>query len=210
MTLRGDLYSAIREAILLLDYQPGQVLSLRTLAGLYGVSATPIREVLIRLEAEGLVNIEPRNSARVTEVSLHDLAHVTEVRLVLADQVGRLAAQRITDEEISSLETVLSKIEGETNRRTLVALDSEFHRLVDEATKNPHLARVSGLLRNQVVRLWYLFGNDDSYWPTMRAGRRELLSALKRKAESECQENLRGHVAQFVEQLRETVMGSVE
>jgi len=207
MTLRDEVYSAIKEAILLLDYRPGQVLSLKTLAGIHGVSATPIREVLIRLEAEGLVNIEPRNSARVTSVSLQDLMHVTEVRLVLADQVGRLAAQRITDEELSILETLLGKMERETDRRALTALDSEFHERVDAATKNPYLVWVSGLLRNQVVRLWSLVANGDSYWPTMRAGRLELLSALRRKAESECQKNLREHVMQFVGQLKETVMG---
>lgn len=207
MTLRDDIYAAVKEAILLLDYRPGQILSLRALAETYGVSATPIREVLIRLEAEGLVNIEPRNSARVTGVTLQDLVSVTEVRLVLANQVGALAARRITDEDVLALEVLLGKMEAETERRALIALDSEFHRRVDEAAKNPHLAWVSGLLRNQILRLWLLVPRDDSYWPKMRAGRLALVSALRRRDEDECRANLKEHVLQFARQLEQDVLG---
>ncbi|MEN6369258.1 MAG: GntR family transcriptional regulator [Thermotogota bacterium] len=204
--LRDDVYTAMKEAILLLDYRPGQSLSLRALADTYGVSATPIREVLIRLEAEGLVKIEPRNSAHVTEVSIQDVVGVTEVRLALADQIGTLAAQRATEEDLQALEALIGRMEKENRRRALTALDSEFHQRVDAATKNQHLAWISGLLRNQVVRLWFLVPGEISYWPEMRAGRVALVSALRRRDESECRTNLREHVLQFARQLEQTVL----
>ena len=134
--MNNTIYQEIKEGILLLDHKPGEVFSMRDLAEKFGVSVTPIREALIRLEAEGLVHMAPKSQARVTEVSLQDLKDVFEVRLFLAEQIGSLAAQRVTAEEIATFEKVLARMKKEKDRRMLTQLDSEFHELINQATKN--------------------------------------------------------------------------
>lgn len=207
--MNNEIYQEIKEGILLLDYKPGEVLLMRGLAEKFGVSATPIREALIRLEAEGLVQMVPKSHVRVTEVSLQDLKDVFEVRLLLTDQIGSLAAQRVTEEELAAMEKVLEKMRRETDRRMLTQLDSEFHGLINQATKNKALAKVAGMLRNQVVRLWFFIGDDDSYWPKVVDGRERFLNALREGDSALGKKTLRDHVVLFIEQVKETMISEV-
>jgi DNA-binding GntR family transcriptional regulator len=208
--MNNTIYQEIKEGILLLDYKPGEVFSMRDLAEKFGVSVTPIREALIRLEVEGLVHMAPKSQARVTEVSLQDLKDVFEVRLFLAEQIGSLAAQRVTAEEIATFEKVLARMKKERDRRMLTQLDSEFHELVNQATKNKVLAKVAGMLRNRVVRLWFFIrDDDDNYWPMVVDGRERFLEALREGDPALGKEILRDHVLLFVEQLKKTMISEV-
>jgi len=207
--MNNTIYREIKEGILLLDYKPGEVFSMRDLAEKFGVSVTPIREALIRLEAEGLVHMTPKSQARVTEVSLQDLKDVFEVRLFLAEQVGSLAAQRVTPEEIATFEKVLARMKKEKDRRMLTQLDSEFHELINQATQNKVLAKVAEMLRNRVVRLWFFIRDDDNYWPKAVDGRERFLEALREGNPALGKELLRDHVLLFIEQLKKTMISGV-
>jgi DNA-binding GntR family transcriptional regulator len=207
--MNNTIYQEIKEGILLLDYKPGEVFSMRDLAEKFGVSVTPIREALIRLEAEGLVHMAPKSQARVTEVSLQDLKDVFEVRLFLAEQIGSLAAQRVTPEEIATFEKVLARMKKEKDRRMLTQLDSEFHELINQATKNKVLAKVAEMLRNRVVRLWFFIRDDDNYWPKAVDGRERFLEALREGNPALGKELLRDHVLLFLEQLKKTMISGV-
>jgi len=207
--MNNTIYQEIKEGILLLDYKPGEVFSMRDLAEKFGVSVTPIREALIRLEAEGLVHMAPKSQARVTEVSLQDLKDVFEVRLFLAEQIGSLAAQRVTPEEIATFEKVLARMKKEKDRRMLTQLDSEFHELINQATKNKVLAKVAEMLRNRVVRLWFFIRDDDNYWPKAVDGRERFLEALREGNPALGKELLRDHVLLFLEQLKKTMINGV-
>jgi DNA-binding GntR family transcriptional regulator len=207
--MNNTIYQEIKEGILLLDYKPGEVFSMRDLAEKFGVSVTPIREALIRLEAEGLVHMAPKSQARVTEVSLQDLKDVFEVRLFLAEQIGSLAAQRVTTEEIAAFEKVLARRKKEKDRRMLTQLDSEFHELINQATKNKVLAKVAEMLRNRVVRLWFFIRDDDNYWPKAVDGRERFLEALREGNPALGKELLRDHVLLFIEQLKKTMISGV-
>ena len=199
------VYAGLKQAILLLDYKPGEVLSVKKLAEELGVSATPIREALVALEAEGLVHREPRSHVRVTEVSLQDVKDVFEVRLLLSEQIGAFAAQRVTPEELLSMEEVLDRMKSESDQRTLTQLDDEFHQLVHQATKNKALAKVAEMLRNQVVRLWFFIGDDSSYWPHVLDGREKLIDALRKRDVDSCKRILRSHVSLFLDQVTERI-----
>jgi len=208
--MNSTIYQEIKEGILLLDYKPGEVFSMRDLAEKFSVSVTPIREALIRLEVEGLVHMAPKSHARVTEVSLQDLKDVLEVRLFLAEQIGSLTAQRVTAEEIATFEKLLAKMKKERDRRMLTQLDSEFHELISQATKNKVLAKVAEMLRNRVVRLWFFIrDDDDKYWPKVVEGRERFLEALREGDPALGKEILRDHVLLFVEQLKKTMITEV-
>lgn len=201
--MNEDIYRAIKERIVFLDYRPGQVLTLSALAKEFGVSSTPIREALIRLEAEGLVHSSRNRSTYVSEISLAEIKDAFEVRLMLIGEAGRLAAQRITEAEISSLLALLDKMRNATDRKEIVRIDSQLHDMVNTATRNSALANVLRNLRNQVSRLWFFVTQDETYSSDIVQDFADLCESLQRRDEAKCQEILRRHVINFVEQVKE-------
>ena len=200
--MNEDLYRAIKERIVFLDYKPGQPLTLSSLAKEFGVSVTPIREALIRLEAEGLVHSSRNRSAYVSEISLTEIRDAFEVRLMLIGEVGRLAAQRITEAELRALLSLLDEMRNAKERKQIIRIDSQLHDAVNRATKNSTLVKVLGNLRSQVTRLWFFVSQDESYSLNMIQDFACLCEALQRRDEEKCQEILRKHVISFVEEVK--------
>ncbi|MEA1964020.1 MAG: GntR family transcriptional regulator [Candidatus Aerophobetes bacterium] len=201
--MKKRVYSEIKRRIVFLDYKPGQFLYTKELMKEFEISLTPIREALIYLEAEGLIHIIPNRGAYVSEVSFQSLQDVFEVRLFLIGQSGRLAAQRITNEELAKLEKLLKKIKQEKKRKLLIQLDAEFHDLVNQATQNKALAKTLERLRNQVARLWlFTREENDTYSSQIPEDFEELIKALKKKDQSGSEQILRNHVIHFIDQVK--------
>ena len=200
--MNEDIYRAIKERIVFLDYKPGQPLTLSSLAKEFGVSVTPIREALIRLEAEGLVHSSRNRSAYVSEISLTEIRDAFEVRLMLIGEVGRLAAQRITEAELRALLSLLDEMRNAKERKQIIRIDSQLHDAVNRATKNNTLVKVLGNLRSQVTRLWFFVSQDESYSLNMIQDFACLCEALQRRDEEKCREILRKHVINFVEEVK--------
>jgi len=197
-----EIYKELKKQIVYLDYKPKQVLNIKELAKEFGVSPIPIREVLILLENEKLVHIIPNNGIYVTDVSFQELKDVFEVRLFLIGLSGRLAAQRITPEELNKLKELLVKIQQEKNRKKLIQLDAEFHDLVNCSTKNQTLAETLKRLRNQIGRLWFFAKDSDLYSSQIPSDFDELIKALEKKDQDRCEEILKNHAIHFIEQIK--------
>lgn len=197
------IYSEIKRRIVFLDYKPGQFLYTKELMKEFGVSLTPIREALIYLEAEDLIHIIPNRGAYVSEVSFQDFKDIFEVRLLLIGQSGRLAAQRITNEELTKMKKLLKKIKQERERKVLIQLDSEFHDLINQATKNRALAKTLERLRNQVARLWvFTTEKNDIYSSQIPKDLEELVKALENKDQSRSEQTLKNHTIHFIDQVK--------
>jgi DNA-binding GntR family transcriptional regulator len=137
-------YELIREGILSGEYARGERLREEELAVRAGVSRTPVREALRRLDAEGLVGFTPNRGARVTAWSQQELEDLYDVRALLEGHGARLAASRITTEEIDSLSSLADQMEsiggkGRTAADELTRLNGEFHRSIVRATRNSQL-----------------------------------------------------------------------
>jgi len=197
------VYSEIKTRIVFLDYKPGQFLYTKELMKEFSVSLTPIRETLIHLEAEELIQIIPNRGAYVSEVSFQDFKDIFEVRLFLIGQSGRLAAQRITNEELTKMKKLLKKIKQEKEHKILIQLDSEFHDLVNQATKNRALAKTLERLRNQVARLWvFTREENDIYSSQIPEDFETLVKALENKDQSKSEQILRNHTIHFIDQVK--------
>jgi len=197
-----EIYNELKKRIVYLDYQPKQVLSMKELAKEFGVSPIPIREVLILLENEKLVHIIPNNGIYVTDVSFQELKDVFEVRLFLIGLSGKLAAQRITPEELNKLKDLLVKMRQEKNRRKLILLDAEFHDLVNYSTKNQTLAETLKRLRNQIGRLWFFAKENDAYSQKIPQDFEELIKALENKEQNKSEQIMKDHAIHFIEQVK--------
>ena len=141
-------YEAIRAGIVSGDFARGQRLREEELASLVGVSRTPVREALRRLDAEGLVEFAPNRGARVIEWSEQELWDNYEVRAMLESYGARLAAQRITDEELDAIDriaglmTTLSR-KGSAAADQLTVLNGDFHRAILKASRHTQLDTIA-------------------------------------------------------------------
>ncbi len=200
--INKDIYKELKKRIVYLDYKPKQVLNIKELAKEFGVSPIPIREVLILLETEKLVHIIPNNGIYVTDVTFQELKDVFEVRLFLIGLSGRLAAERITPEELSKLKELLEKIKQEKNRNKLIQLDAEFHDLVNYSTKNQTLAETLKKLRNQIGRLWFFAKENDAYSQKIPVDFEELIKALENKKQNKSEQIMKDHAVHFINQIK--------
>ena len=197
-----EIYSELKRRIVFLDYQPKQVLNIKELAKEFGVSPIPIREVLILLEVEKLVHIIPNNGIYITDVSFQDLKDVFEIRLFLIGLAGRLAAQRITPEELDKLKELNKKIKQEKNRNKLIQLDAEFHDLLNFSTKNQTLAETLQRLRNQIGRLWFFAKENDTYSQEIPEDFENLIVALENKEQNKSEQIMKDHAIHFIHQIK--------
>ena len=197
-----EIYKELKKRIVYLDYKPKQVLSIKELAKEFGVSPIPIREVLILLESEKLIHIIPNNGIYVNDISFQELKDVFEVRLFLVGLVGKLAAQRVTSEELNKMKELLEKIKKEKNRKKLIQLDAEFHDLVNYSTKNKTLAETLKRLRNQIGRLWFFAKENDAYSQQIPEDFEELIKALENKEQNKSEQIMKDHAIHFINQIK--------
>lgn len=153
--LREIVFETLREAIISAALKPGERMMEIQLAEEMGVSRTPVREAIRKLELEGFVVMIPRKGAYVAGISMKDIADVFEIRSALEALAAGLAAERITEEELEELERTLVKI-GECVKNNdlegLIEVDTEFHDILFKATRNERLVQIVSNLREQIQR----------------------------------------------------------
>lgn len=147
--VRESLRTSVVEGLLPAGFRLRQ----SDIASSLGVSVTPVREALRDLAAEGLIRMDAHRGAVVRSI---DLAEFIEIRLLL-DALWpvcvRLATQRITEDEIATMESLQQKIEK--HPKDYVRLNAEFHDIVSQAARAPRVESMLDSLRvatNQVLR----------------------------------------------------------
>jgi DNA-binding GntR family transcriptional regulator len=149
------VYESLRDAIINQVLKPGERLMETELAEEMGVSRTPVREAIRKLEQEGYVVMIPRKGAYVAGLSIKDIHEVFEIRGALESLAAGLAAERATQEEIEEMERniVLEASHFESNDLIkTIEVDTKFHELIFKASKNDRLLGMISNLREQVQR----------------------------------------------------------
>jgi len=152
----GKIYELLREKIIWLDLMPESYLNLSELAESFGVSRTPIKEVLIHLQAEGWV-LRHGSHFIVTPLSLSRIKEITEIRNIMEVQANIWAMDRINSEELAALGELrkeILEIGSMPSNRQLVEMDVKFHRTLFQATKNSQLAQMLDRLLIHYLRFW--------------------------------------------------------
>ena len=155
LPLRDVVFNTLRQAILRGELKPGERLMEIQLANKLGVSRTPIREAIRKLELEGLVLMIPRRGAEVAEITEKSLRDVLEVRDALEVLCVDLACDRISDEDIESLKEAAKEFElalqgGDVTE--YAEADVKFHDIIYHATENQKLIQLLYNLREQMYR----------------------------------------------------------
>ncbi|GAA0794781.1 GntR family transcriptional regulator [Clostridium sp. AF19-22AC] len=155
LPLRDVVFNTLRQAILRGELKPGERLMEIQLANKLGVSRTPIREAIRKLELEGLVLMIPRKGAEVAEITEKNLRDVLEVRGALEELAIRLACDRIDKEGIENLKQAAKDFEGVLDSEDITRIaeaDVAFHDIIYLATDNERLIQLLNNLREQMYR----------------------------------------------------------
>ena len=186
LPLRDIVFQTLRNAIITGELQPGERLMETQLAEKLGVSRTPIREAIRKLELEGLVVMVPRKGAQVAQFTEKDIQDVLEVRAALEALAARLACQRMDDRAFLKLQLAIAEYSYAAKSKDLemmIEKDVEFHDIICNATQNDKLIQLFNNLKEQVnrYRITYLKNVEES--ETVEAEHLAILDALKNKNE---------------------------
>lgn len=155
LPLRDVVFNTLRQAILKGELQPGERLMEISLAQRLGVSRTPIREAIRKLELEGLVTMVPRKGAEVAKITEKSLKDVLEVRKALEELAMQIACEKVTEGELEELETALKEFKKAVLTKELTTIaeaDVKFHDVIYHMTNNEKLILILNNLREQMYR----------------------------------------------------------
>ena len=182
--LRDIVFHTLRKAIITGELLPGERLMETQLGEKLGVSRTPIREAIRKLELEGLVVMVPRKGAQVAPFTQKDIKDVLEVRAALEALAVRLACKHMDERSFLKLQLVNTEYEyaaKENDIETMIEKDVEFHEVIFGATQNDKLVQMVGNLGEQVhrFRIAYLKNSESSM--VVQEEHMEILQALRNR-----------------------------
>lgn len=149
------VYEALRDAIVNQTLKPGERLMETELAEEIGVSRTPVREAIRKLELEGYVVMIPRKGAYVSGLSIKDINEVFEIRGTLEALAAGLSAERATEEEIEEMKKDLemeAHLWETSDLLKTIEIDIKFHEQIYKSARNSRLLTMIKELREQVQR----------------------------------------------------------
>lgn len=165
LPLRDVVFNTLRKAILTGELKPGERLMEIHLANRLGVSRTPIREAIRKLELEGLVIMIPRRGAEVAQITEKSLKDVLEVRRALDALCVELACERIDEEATQQLKKACEEFERATETKdatTIAKADVELHDIIVRATGNQRLIQLINNLSEQMYRYRFEYIKDEN------------------------------------------------
>ena len=181
--LRDLVYDTLRQSILKGEIMPGERLIEEELAEKLGVSRTPVREAVHRLQQEGLVNTLPRRGAHVADISEKNVHDVLEVRKAMEELAVRLAVDRITPQgkiKLREAENAFAQASRGRDLREIARLDEAFHDVIYHATENEKLEMLLNNLREQMYRFRYEYLKDEKSRTRLRTEHHDITEAILR------------------------------
>lgn len=196
-TLREVIFHTIREAIIMGELKPGERLMEVHLAQKMGVSRTPVREAIRKLELEGLVTMIPRRGAHVSELSAKDIMDVLEVRASLDGLATVLSAERIRESELRELDNTKKQFVLYAEKGNLmgsIKKDVEFHDIIYKSSRNDRLIQIVNNLREQVHRFRVIYMKDYSSYSDLIREHTEIYEAISARDANRAMKAAQTHI----------------
>lgn len=197
LPLRDVVFNTLRQAILRGEMEPGERLMEIQLASKLGVSRTPIREAIRKLELEGLVVMIPRRGAEVAHITEKDMKDVLEVRAALEELAATLACNNITPEKISELKMANKRFEAAIVSKDVVDIvdaDVHFHDIIYSMTGNQRLIQIINNLREQMYRYRLEYVKDARTHSILISEHNDIIEKLGKRKIAETKEVIRQHI----------------
>ncbi len=193
-----QVFDCLRELILSLELAPGSVLSRAELAQRFGISQTPVRDALLRLGEEGLVDIFPQHATMVSRISLASATQAHFLRRSIELEVVRTLATDARPALIAELRLLIAQQQRVHEARDLpqlLALDQSFHRRMYEAANVPQLWDMVRRISGHLDRLRRLHLPIDDKAIAIIRDHGELVDAIERRDAPEAAASLRRHLS---------------
>ncbi len=196
--LSDEVYERLRAAILEGNLRPGMRLVETRLSEQFGISRTPLREALQKLEQEGLVSARPGGGVVVVELTKRDIQEISGIRQVLEGYAAKLAATRLTEQEMDRLAQIVERTEKALqrgDRAEVAALNAEFHGIINRASGSKRLLKLINGFRqyffNTKVAEYF---TDDELRQSIE-GHWRILKALRARDGEAADREVREHLA---------------
>ena len=198
VSLKKRAYENLRYRIITQELPPGELLKEKEFMEQYHIGRSPLREILIELQRQGLVRRVPRSGTWVAPLDLNFVQQIAEIRVPLEKLAGALAAQRISPEQLEELDRLLAKAESDqaaedADLQQLIQQESRFHHIVYAATRNRKLEELLLEFQSISSRLWHNLFFTHEQLRRMFEDQREMLDALKKKEGVLCGELMARH-----------------
>ena len=180
--LREIVYEQLKRQILTGRIAPGTRMMEVELAEEMGVSRTPVREATRKLEKDGLVVIEPRRGAYVSDISVKDMVDTLVVRESLEGLAAALASQRITREELDRLDAMTTEYSDAIaagDMEKIIHEDEGFHRTIVEMSGNKTLNSLFEIIQELALRFRYLYYDDFTRYENMPTEHMNIVEAIR-------------------------------
>ena len=208
-TLAGAVVDRLREQILSNAYPAGTQLRQDALAASFGVSRIPVREALIQLEAEGLVQMIPHKGAMVTELTREEVNDVFDLRVLLETRLFRDSIGKLTQDDFAAIQAIQARFAAAIRERDLArwgVLNQELHAALYARAELPQTsAVVAGLLQKSDRYTRVQLSSDSARRRAEREHSHLIGLARERKVDEACE-----HLAAHIEMVRSDLLRLLE
>ena len=212
-SLHDEIVDLVREMILGGELEPGEKVPEKDLCARFGVSRTPLREALKVLAVDGLVTLTPNRGAFVSILTIEDLVDVFPVMGALESLSGELAANLMTDEEITRVRAIHTRMVEHFENRDLSSyfeLNQRIHEAILEGSRNQTLIAMYRSLAGRVRRARYLANMSDSRWQQAVDEHEIIIARLEKRDAKGLADILKQHLANKFETVRAWVLEAGE
>jgi len=199
-TMADYIYNEIRDAIVFIEYMPGEKISETQLAQKYNVSRSPVRRALALLERDGLVVIKPQSGTIVSEISFKRAQEMQEIRNLLEPYAIKIAAPKITDEQLNALQACFDRLaqlapESEERRRYVTEVDFFMHDIILECCGNKEIEKIIKSFRPILKRVNMANLQWRNRLIPVEKEMREIFAALKARDPQKAYQAMLNHMA---------------
>lgn len=181
--LGGEVYGTLRRMIVQGEFEPGTKLRETQVASMFGVSRTPVREAMQRLQYDGLLTIRPGYPGRVTAPTVDDIEEIYPLMASLEGLAARLATPHLSDGDLGYMDEFTRTMAHHARRREteeLLAADNKFHAVLHRASGNGRLQRIVTELRTRMARFEYIFFSSPQAVRASLKRHQKLVRVLRR------------------------------
>jgi DNA-binding GntR family transcriptional regulator len=191
------VFDSLKQAIVRGNISPGEWLVESHIAEVLGISRTPVREAIHKLERERLIERQPRGGFTVLGLNRADIEETFGIRSVLEGYAARLATVKHQTNELKPLEEKIEEFQKCLNDKRMDALpkiNTEFHDLLYALSKSPRLIHIINGLRDQIYQFRQMILKDDRFAKISNEDHRQMLKFMRKRDVMSVEQLVREHI----------------
>ena len=196
-SLGEHVFDNLKQAIIRGNIAPGEWLVESHIAQMLGISRTPVREAIHKLEREGLIERQPRGGFTVLGLDREDIEETFGIRSVLEGYAAKLATVKHQSKELKALEKKIEEFQICLKKRELDSLpeiNTEFHDLLYALSKSPRLIHMINALRDQIFRFRQMILKDDKLAHISNEDHIRMLNFMRKRDAEGVEKLVRDHI----------------